>query len=123
MRRYWTHHLVVLQLREGVESDATRSALACGDGLLAMAQAAHGGEAALAALLPQLSAGMLPILSSSGCVGEAADTLVDAVAAELRAMAAGKVQPISPVAEVFADRRAENQEVIGRAYGRERGCE
>src|SRR3546814_5973114 len=35
MRRYWTHHLVVLQLREGVESDATRSALACGDGLLA----------------------------------------------------------------------------------------
>lgn len=110
MRRYWTHHLVVLQLREGVDSDATRAALACGDGLLAMAQAAHGGEAALAALLPQLSAGMLPILSSSGCVGEAADTLVDAVADELRAMAAGKVQPISPVAEVFDDRRAENQD-------------
>lgn len=110
MRRYWTHHLVVLQLREGVESDATRSALACGDALLAMAQAAHGGEAALAALLPQLSAGMLPILSSSGCVGEAADTLVDAVADELRAMAEGKVQAISPVAEVFADRRADAQD-------------
>lgn len=115
MRRYWTHHLVVLQLREGVDSDATRSALACGDGLLAMAQAAHGGEAALAALLPQLSAGMLPILSSSGCVGEAADTLVDAVADELRAMAAGKVQPISPVAEVFDDRRAENQDATRAA--------
>ncbi|PKM10322.1 MAG: DUF1631 domain-containing protein [Gammaproteobacteria bacterium HGW-Gammaproteobacteria-5] len=103
MRRYWTHHLVVLQLREGVDSDATRAALACGDGLLAMAQAAHGGEAALAALLPQLSAGMLPILSSSGCVGEAADTLVDAVADELRGMAAGKVQPIAAVPELFND--------------------
>src|SRR3546814_17989807 len=113
MRRYWTHHLVVLQLREGVESDATRSALACGDGLLAMAQAAHGGEAALAALLPQLSAGMLPILSSSGCVGEAADTLVDAVADELRAMAAGKVQPISPVAEEIG--RASWRERVGQA--------
>lgn len=106
MRRYWTHHLVVLQLREGAESEATRAALACGDALLAMAQAAHGGEAALAALLPQLSAGMLPILSSSGCVGEAADTLVDAVADELRAMAAGKVQAITPVPELFADGRS-----------------
>lgn len=110
MRRYWTHHLVVLQLREGVESAATQSALACGDALLAMAQAAHGGEAALAALLPQLSAGMLPILSSSGCVGEAADTLVDAVADELRAMAAGKVQPITSVPELFADGRADEQD-------------
>lgn len=106
MRRYWTHHLVVLQLREGAESEASRAALACGDALLAMAQAAHGGEAALAALLPQLSAGMLPILSSSGCVGEAADTLVDAVADELRAMAAGKVQAITPVPELFADGRS-----------------
>lgn len=113
MRRYWTHHLVVLQLREGVESEATRAALACGDALLAMAQAAHGGEAALAALLPQLSAGMLPILSSSGCVGEAADTLVDAVADELRAMAAGKVQPIASVPELFADGRADDHDVGG----------
>ncbi len=110
MRRYWTHHLVVLQLREGADSAATQSALACGDALLAMAQAAHGGEAALAALLPQLSAGMLPILSSSGCVGEAADTLVDAVADELRAMAAGKVQPIASVPELFADGRADDQD-------------
>lgn len=103
MRRYWTHHLVVVQLREGEQSDAVSSALACGDSLLAMADAARSGTSALAAVLPQISAGLLPVLSSSGCVGEAADALVDAVSDELRAMASGKVQPILSTPEMLSD--------------------
>jgi len=103
MRRYWTHHLVVVQLREGEQSDAANNALACGDSLLAMADAARSGERALAAVLPQISSGLLPVLASSGCVGEAADALVDAVSDELRAMAVGKVQPILSMPEMLSD--------------------
>lgn len=103
MRRYWTHHLVVVQLREGEQSEAVSSALTCGDSLLAMAEAARSGERALAAVLPQISAGLLPVLASSGCVGEAADALVDAVSDELRAMATGKVQPILSAPEMLSD--------------------
>ncbi|MDX2300851.1 MAG: DUF1631 domain-containing protein [Xanthomonadaceae bacterium] len=103
MRRYWTHHIVVVQLREGEQSDAVKSALACGDSLLAMADAARSGESALAAVLPQISTGLLPVLSSSGCVGEAADALVDAVSDELRAMAVGKVQPVVNRPELLSD--------------------
>lgn len=103
MRRYWTHHIVVVQLREGEESAAVKSALDCGDSLLAMADAARSGESALAAVLPQISAGLLPVLASSGCVGEAAEALVDAVSDELRAMAVGKVQPIMSVPEMISD--------------------
>lgn len=103
MRRYWTHHIVVVQLREGEQSDAVKSALACGDSLLAMADAARSGESALAAVLPQISTGLLPVLASSGCVGEAADALVDAVSDELRAMAVGKVQPVLNRPELLSD--------------------
>lgn len=109
MRRYWTHHLVVVQLRDGDQSESVRSALACGDALVAMAQAARGSEQALAAVLPQLGAVLTPVLASSGCVGDAAEALVGAVGDELRALAAGKVQPRAMPVEMIADEAGDDE--------------
>lgn len=110
MRRYWTHHLVVVQLREGDQSEPVRSALACGDALVAMAQAARSSEQALAAVLPQLGAGLTPVLASSGCVGDAAEALVDAVGDELRALAAGKVQARAMPVEMITDHADDDED-------------
>lgn len=99
LRRYWTHHLSVVLLREGESGEAFRSALACADALVtAFDNAVEGVN-----VLPRLSSlrgGLEPVLLSSGCAGDAAAECLRALSEELRRLARGEeaIQEAAPIA-------------------------
>lgn len=88
LRRYWAHHVTLMGLREGHDSPKYQGALAAADALLgAYAESKERRsfpETAFAALRPQLE----PVLQSAGCVGAAADEVLQSLSAALSPRAA-----------------------------------
>lgn len=88
LRRYWVHHITLMGLREGHDAPKYQSALAAGDALLGAwsesRERRQFSETAFSALRPQLE----PVLQSAGCVGAAADEVLQSLLAALSPRAA-----------------------------------
>lgn len=88
LTRYWTHHLAVIFLREGGESERYTEAKRCGEVLFrAFLDCETGAE--LPDNLADLGA---PVLASSGITGPAAKEVLDAVEWVLHALRLGRVE-------------------------------
>lgn len=88
LRRYWVHHVTLMGLREGHDAPKYQAALAAGDALLGAWSESRErrafSETAFSALRPQLE----PVLQSAGCVGAAADEVLQSLLAALSPRAA-----------------------------------
>lgn len=88
LRRYWVHHITLMGLREGHDAPKYQSALAAGDALLGAwsesRERRQFSESAFSVLRPQLE----PVLQSAGCVGAAADEVLQSLFAALSPRAA-----------------------------------
>ncbi len=88
LRRYWVHHITLMGLREGHDAPKYQSALAAGDSLLGAwsesRERRQFSESAFSVLRPQLE----PVLHSAGCVGAAADEVLQSLLAALSPRAA-----------------------------------
>lgn len=88
LRRYWVHHITLMGLREGHDAPKYQTALAAGDALLGAwsesRERRQFSDAAFSALRPQLE----PVLQSAGCVGAAADEVLQSLFAALSPRAA-----------------------------------
>jgi hypothetical protein len=85
LRRYWSHHLALVILRDGTESERFTQARASGERLWAAMLASEAGQ------LPTESiAGLVePVLASSGVTGHPASEIVDAIESLLAAFRHG----------------------------------
>lgn len=85
LRRYWSHHLALVILRDGTDSERFAQARATGERLWAAMLASEAGQ------LPSESIGTLiePVLASSGVTGQPAAEMVDAIEALLAALRHG----------------------------------
>lgn len=90
LRRYWTHHLSLVLLREGEGATRFTEALACADALVDGFDATSTDVAALDGYLDGYRDQLLPVLASSGSVGESAEECVRALNEELRRLARGE---------------------------------
>lgn len=89
LRRYWTHHVSVVLLREGESSEVFRSALTCADELVDAYDTAREG----ASNIPRLSAlhnALEAVLQSSGCGIDMVEECMRALGEELRRLARGE---------------------------------
>jgi hypothetical protein len=85
LRRYWTHHLALVILRDGTESDRFAQARASGEQLWRIMLDCESGRPRTADLAPLLE----PVLASSGVIGPAATETIATIEALLDAMRAG----------------------------------
>jgi hypothetical protein len=85
LRRYWTHHLAVVILRDGADSPRFAAARESGERLWSVMLAAESGAAASEPLAPIVD----PVLISSGVTGPAAAEIVQAVESLLAALRRG----------------------------------
>lgn len=99
LRRYWTHHLALVILRDGTDSERFVQARASGEQLWAVMLASEAGRSRTAPLAPMLD----PVLLSSGVTGETAvdvvgaiESLLDAMQSRDRARIAAAVLPAAP---------------------------
>lgn len=90
LRSYWSHHLMVVSLRQGEASEEYHQGLAVGDALIACLDEAHYGMAGLLSGLSGLRPGLEKILGSSGVTGESAAIIVRAISEELRQIGRGE---------------------------------
>ena len=90
LERYWSHHLTVTALRQGHDSAEYREAVSTGETVLKSLAAALSGESALLPTLAPMRQSLEKMLTSSGCVGDAAKDVIRAVAEELRRMIRGE---------------------------------
>ena len=105
LRRYWTHHLAVVILRDGADSPRFAGARESGERLWNLMLAAESGAAASEPLAPLAD----PVLISSGVTGPAAAEIVQTLDAMLEALrrgdrdrAHGAVLPGQPLANAEA---------------------
>jgi hypothetical protein len=88
LRRYWVHHITLMGLREGHDAPKYQAALSAGDALLGAWMEARErrqfSETSFASLRPLLE----PVLQSAGCVGNAADEVLQSLFAALSPRAA-----------------------------------
>lgn len=82
LRRYWSHHLALVILRDGADSARFAQARASGDQLWRTMVACESGHPRTESLAPILE----PVLLSSGVMGEAATEIVQTIEALLDAM-------------------------------------
>lgn len=100
LRRYWTHHVSVVLLREGESSESFRTALACADELISAFDLAREGISILSRL-SLLRGGLEAVLLSSGSTGDAVGDFLRVLGEELRRLARGESRMSStPVATV-----------------------
>jgi len=94
LRRYWTHHLALVILRDGTDSDRFAQARASGEQLWSVMLGCESGRLRNAPLAPILD----PVLLSSGVMGETAVDVVGAIEVLLDAMHAGDFARIAAAA-------------------------
>ena len=106
LRRYWTHHLALVILRDGTDSERFAQARASGEQLWSVMLACEAGRLRNTSLAPVLD----PVLLSSGVMGETAVDVVSAIEALLDAMHAGDrariaaaALPAAPLQQVAAE--------------------
>ncbi len=85
LRRYWTHHLSVVILRDGADSPRFTTARASGERLWNLMLSSESGASRTEPLAPMLE----PVLISSGVTGPAANEIVQAIESLLDAMRSG----------------------------------
>jgi len=85
LRRYWTHHLALVILRDGTDSERFAQARASGEQLWSVMLGCEAGRLRNTSLAPVLD----PVLLSSGVMGETAVDVVSAIESLLDAMHAG----------------------------------
>ena len=90
LQRYWAHHLTVIVLRDGADSDKYRAAVSAGNAVIGALDAALVSETLLLPALAPMRAAMLQILATSGCVGDAAKDIIRVVAEEMRGLSRGE---------------------------------
>jgi hypothetical protein len=110
LRSNWTHHLTMVALREGVDSDAYRRARAAGVSLWLAMLACESGAAVPDSLDQTLS----PVLSSGGMDAEAARPVLSGIRTALASLRpgprpaaapipAGEEDPATPLEVISAD--------------------
>jgi hypothetical protein len=85
LRRSWTHHLALVILREGTDSERFTQARACGERVWQAMLACESGLPQSESLGPILE----PVLASSGVTAESAQEIVAAIESLLNAMRIG----------------------------------
>jgi hypothetical protein len=85
LKRYWSHHLALVILRDGTESERFVQARASGERLWAAMLASEAGRMPSEAIGPLLE----PVLASSGVTGQPATDVVDAIESMLAALRHG----------------------------------
>lgn len=85
LRRYWTHHLALVILRDGTESDRFAQARASGEQLWRIMLECESGKPRSTPLAPLLE----PVLASSGVTGQAATETIGTIEVLLDAMRVG----------------------------------
>jgi hypothetical protein len=88
----WTHHLSMVALREGTESDKYRFAQRLGRAIWLIVLLGHRGQESR---LDALRAGLLEVLATSGQQGDTANATVEALLDELRKSAPPSVAPVA----------------------------
>ena len=85
LRRYWTHHLALVILRDGTDSDRFAQARSSGEQLWRIMLECESGKPRSTPLAPLLE----PVLASSGVTGPAATETIGTIEVLLDAMRAG----------------------------------
>jgi hypothetical protein len=85
LRRYWSHHLALVILRDGVESERFLQARASGEKVWNVMLECEAGRPRLALLGPLIE----PVLASSGVTGQSAQDVIVAIESVLDAMHVG----------------------------------
>lgn len=93
----WQHHLTMLALRQGQQTEPYQQALAVGRRWVDLADLASLGEPPSAKSLESLQAETERVLASSGMQGEQAHQTVQGLAGALAAWAAGDIAAAPPV--------------------------
>lgn len=106
--RYWTHHLSMIALREGVQAPAWQMAVAVAERLLALLPAEGATAIPVGPAFAQLRGALEGILASSGVTGDAAQAMQISLANSLEALAQGqRVASPRPSLQVASDRTAQ----------------
>lgn len=88
--RYWTHHLSMIALREGVHTPAWQLAVGVAERLLALLPDEQIEPQQVVAALAPLRLPITEILASSGVTGDAADDLQSRIVDSIQALARGR---------------------------------
>lgn len=103
--RYWTHHLSMIALREGVQAPAWQMAVAVAERLLALLPAEGATAIPVGPAFAQLRGALEGILASSGVTGDAAQAMQISLANSLEALAHGqRVAAPRPTLQMASDR-------------------
>jgi hypothetical protein len=102
LRRYWTHHLALVILRDGTESDRFAQARASGEQLWRIMLECESGKPRTVPLAPLLE----PVLASSGVTGPAATETIGTIEVLLDAMRVGDRSAIAASALPATTRHA-----------------
>lgn len=100
LARYWTHHLTITELRQGVDSSDYRDALQLGSQLVAAAEARVRGGAGLAAeRVMDVRDRLARVLALAGCGADQAQPIVSGLVAliEQPMTAAAVTQPLEVI--------------------------
>ena len=89
LARSWSHHLSLVALREGSDSQAWTAALALADKLLDLLPGGRAAAIGLNTAMQGLGADMVAVLSSSGVQGETADGVIAEIAEGIDAQRRG----------------------------------
>lgn len=101
LARSWSHHLSLVALRDGTESDAWNGALALADKLLDLLPGGRAAGVSVGTAMQGLGADIVAVLASSGVQGEAADTVIKALADGIEAQRRGDAQAAQQAAAVL----------------------
>jgi len=95
LARYWTHHLTITELRQGVDSSDYRDALQLGSLLAAAAEARVRGRRGLAAdRVMDLRDRMARVLALAGCGADQAQPILEGLSAQIDDPVAAAPEPL-----------------------------
>jgi hypothetical protein len=98
MSRLWSHHLSMIALREGPESNSWNAALGVADSLLDLLPKSGRPQRAIGPSLNNLREPIEAVLASSGITGEAAQDTVRGLQASLESLQATHGPVLAPAA-------------------------
>ena len=101
LARSWSHHLSLVALREGTESTAWSAALSLADKLLDLLPGGKAAGISVTTAMQGLGADLVAVMSSSGVQGEAADTVIRAIADGIEAQRRGDAAAAQQAAAVL----------------------
>jgi hypothetical protein len=99
MTRCWSHHLSMIALREGPDSNSWNAALGVADSLLDLLPKAGRAPRAVGPTLNNLREPIEAVLASSGITGEAAQETIRTLQASLESLSGVPAAPVAPAAE------------------------